>query len=367
MKANNVIEINGRLYNAKTGQPLSSNQPAKTTAAKPRSIDGFRKSPATKPAQPSAPRTSKAIVVQGNSQPKTPSSSAAASKPRTTGTKASMKAKQSLTLHRRAVKKPILESAPASSTPQPFANKQALQRSKRAEEIAQSTAISRFQPTVQQSGIAIQPAADTPKGRTEPVPNQNNVVTSVNDSRSTKERLISHAINQAARTSTQTADHQPAHRKKRSFHVARYVSSAALVLVLASYVAYLNIPSISMKVAAHRAGFAAALPSYKPAGYSLSGPIAAAPGQVTIDFSSNTDSRKFSLKQQPTTWDSTALLENYVTKETPNYLTYQDRGLTIYIYNGSSAAWVNGGKMYHLEGQNSQLDTDQLLKLATSV
>ncbi len=122
-----------------------------------------------------------------------------------------------------------------------------------------------------------------------------------------------------------------------------------------------------MKVAAHRAGFAAALPGYKPAGYSLSGPIAYSPGQVTINFGSNTDSRRFSLKQQPTTWDSTALLENYVTKQTPNYLTYQDRGLTIYIFNGSSAAWVNGGMMYQLEGKNSQLDTDQLLKLATSV
>jgi hypothetical protein len=122
-----------------------------------------------------------------------------------------------------------------------------------------------------------------------------------------------------------------------------------------------------MKVAANRAGFAATMPSYQPSGYSLSGPIAYSPGQVTVNFASNSDDRKFSLRQQPTTWDSDALLENYVTKQSDNYLTYQDQGLSIYIFDGTSAAWVNGQKMYIIDGSSSQLDTDQILKLATSI
>ncbi len=367
MKSNNTIEINGKLYDAKTGAPLHSSAPTQRTVApvvKRRSngtsIDGFsrRKSiPVSTGVKPAAKSPQKAVT------PKTKS-------PATRSAAHTVKRapRKSLTLNRSGVQSPKKHTAtPASSTGKKqnsalssSAFKHAdTQRVERAQHVSKSPIITRFKT------VSKQPTPPQ-KSQTGPLAEHLTKTHSTPDTKlSTKERLIQQAVASAVSTA-------PTHAKKhkatgRRNHFSKYASSAAVALVLAGYVAYLNVPSISMKVAAHRAGFAAAMPSYRPAGYSLRGPIAYSPGQVTVNFKSNTDDRKFSLKQQPTTWDSTALLENYVTKQNPSYLTYQDKGLTIYIYDGSSAAWVNGGTLYNLEGKDSKLDTDQLLKLATSV
>ena len=87
-----------------------------------------------------------------------------------------------------------------------------------------------------------------------------------------------------------------------------------------------------------------------------------------INFGSNTDDRHFTIQQQPSSWDSEALKENFVAKESnAEPLTYNDRGLTIYLYNGGDAAWVDGGRFYSIKAGNSQLDTNQILDLATSM
>lgn len=146
------------------------------------------------------------------------------------------------------------------------------------------------------------------------------------------------------------------------------MSAGLAAIVLLGYVTYLNVPSVSMKVASSRAGFSATLPSQTPAGYKMQGPIAYSPGQVVMKFGSNTDDRHFTVRQQPTSWDSEALKENFVAKESnAEPLTYNDRGLTIFLYNGGDAAWVDGGKFYSIKSENSQLDTNQVLDLATSM
>ncbi|MFO0971778.1 MAG: hypothetical protein U0520_05545 [Candidatus Saccharimonadales bacterium] len=384
MKVNNTIEINGRLYNASTGEPIhdSATKSALKKLPSSRSVDGFQKVKRSADATTKTSRQSTAITVTNDTDLKHKPSATSfphQSLPpaRATANHIKRKAKHSTTLHRQAVNKPSIPAADtvAPQSPKPQQPARISQRLARAHDIEKSSAISHFTRSA---------ATPTPAASTEPTQEQKvSVAPRQSDktqlppkhttvphatSKNTKERLINQAITAAvAQHHTEATKHPAPKKHRRHAHLTRYASTAALILLVGGYVAYLNVPSISMKVAAHRAGFAAALPGYRPAGYSLSGPIAYSPGQVTINFGSNTDSRRFSLKQQPTTWDSTALLENYVTKQTPNYLTYQDRGLTIYIFNGSSAAWVNGGKMYQLEGKNSQLDTDQLLKLATSV
>jgi hypothetical protein len=141
--------------------------------------------------------------------------------------------------------------------------------------------------------------------------------------------------------------------------------SALSVLLLVGYVTYLNMPTISMRIAANRAGFAATMPGYKPAGYSLHGPVAYSPGEVNLAFNSNTNADSFTLAQHQTNWDAQALLDNYVSKQTNDYLTYQEKGLTIYIYDGK-AAWVNGGVWYNVGG-TAKLSSDQILQMATSM
>jgi hypothetical protein len=391
MKSTNIIELNGKLYDAKTGAQLKKSttpkavatptpQPPVSVAKKrplpqtPKSIDGFT------PRRKATPSVAKlAPVPVKKPLPVTPGTAAAARKPASNIKQA---IKRSQTLNRSVVTAPNL--AVRSSKDQPTTDTESLTSSalkhadstrlNRAKHIAQSQVISKFGEAAKAS--APHKAADKPhKNLTDHLAAAQTAAVDEHTAiqrQSTKERLIKKALDSAVQTSPAQPLSKKAQkslakkRSPRSFK-ARYASTAFAALLLAAYVAYLNIPSISMKVAAHRAGFAASLPSYKPSGYSLRGPIAYSPGQVTLNFASNTDQRKFALKQQPTTWDSTALLENFVTKKSANYLTYQDSGLTIYIIDGTSAAWVNGGKLYHVEGENSQLDTDQLLKLATSV
>ncbi len=383
MKSNNIIELNGKLYDAKTGVPLQKKTPATHTSAnKPKtqrikSVDGFspRSTGASKVTRTTSQATPKSISVKKEAQ-----HSPKPSVHRSASQSVKRTAKRSTTLNRSvvhaptfAVSAPIAESAPA--LPQETFTSSALKhadssRISRAKQVNKSSVISRFgsnQTVSPKKEVAPVPELTQHLQKTHEAPTK--ASTAEQKRTSTKERLIKKAIDAAiASNPVQAANSKQSknHISKRSRKTS-YATTAVAALLVAGYVAYLNVPSISMKVAAHRAGFAANLPGYKPAGYSLKGPIAYSPGQVTLNFASNTDQRRFTLKQQPTTWDSTALLENFVTKKSPNYLTYQDSGLTIYIIDGSSAAWVNGGKLYHVEGKNSQLDTDQLLKLATSV
>lgn len=389
MKSKNIIEINGKKYDANTGAPL--HKPSKTSHATHtktaksnsgvshgRTIDGFHKQTGQINRRSAHPKSVAPITHQKESAKQAPK---IASTMRHTPKKAPLKARRSTTLNRSVVKVPSITTAVNVTLPTTSTAKQSpvvssalkqsdLTRLKRAQEVSKSSVISRF-------NTPLNSPATTSKQPENPLTNHmvnlNHSVSAPHQQAtekrvSTKEHLVKKAIESASNNSVAPI-HKKAAKKPRSkkSHFAQYTSTAIAALVLAGYVAYLNVPSISMKVAAHRAGFAATLPTYKPGGYGLRGPIAYSPGQVTLNFASNTDDRRFSLTQQPTTWDSTALLENYVTKQTQNYLTYQDRGLTIYIFNGSDAAWVNAGKLYHVKGENAQLDTDQLLKLATSV
>jgi len=390
MKSNNIIELNGKLYDARTGSPLESKVNHKNTphhTQKPavkkqpsrtvKSIDGF--SPRRAGSASTIKPVLKPQVVE-----KKPAQVPAVRKSnvnRSANTSIKRSVKRSSTLNRAVVKAPNFTTSTPVDTPQKpeeTVSSGALKhadslRMDRAKHINKSGAISKFgtsTPTLSKTSekkpSLTEHLQSTHAKLVEPAvsePHQKNLLT--------KERLIKKAIDSAIASNPVQAANNKTHVKtsKRSKSKSRagFATTALAALVLVGYVAYLNVPSISIKVAAHRAGFAAQLPAYKPAGYSLKGPIAYSPGQVTLNFASNTDQRKFTLKQQPTTWDSTALLENFVTKKGSNYLTYQDSGLTIYILDGTSAAWVSGGKLYQVEGKNSQLDTDQLLRLATSV
>jgi len=366
MKTSNTVEINGKLYDAKTGLPVNK-KPTLTklhskNASKIKTIDGFSKT------------TKKISVVQPLEKSKNTSDKKTASEKASTFSRhqainAHTKPKKSQTLHRRSVKAPnIITSSDHGQTPKPVSsaiNIASSKREQRAKSINKSSAISRFgtlgSSVINKTETHSEPTPTASLTQHLAVSHLTNPVVSKPGTQ-TKEMLIKKAVDEAVNKPTAKKI-----KKHKKTSLTKFASAFAVILLLTGYVAYLNIPGISMKVAASRAGFTAALPGYTPGGYSLATPINYSPGIVSIDFHSNTDNRKFTLKQQPSTWDSTALLENFVSKKTKQYLTYQDRGLTIYIYDGSSAAWVNGGKMYSLEGNGSQLDTDQLLKLATSM
>lgn len=357
---NNTIEINGKLYDARSGQPIKKptvQSPVKSTTGG-KYVDGVRK-PAARTAA-SKPTSKKAAET---AKPKSTRQTTRAAAP-----KAATKPRRSSTLHRRSVKRPKLEVAIqkhvgelAEEVPDTRAGiipKTDKTRVKRAQKIPRSTVIGRFYPnaaTTKEAEASQHPLTQhVKKTHTKNVqPKQQRPTTkqpTKNHTHAAAERIVK--------------AHTKTHAKRR--RLSGYVTTAAVVLLLGGYVAYLNIPDISMRVAANRAGFAASMP-HTPSGYRLSGPIAYSPGQVVVNFNSNTDDRRFSVKQQPTSWDSLALLENYVAQQSDTHATYQDRGLTIYVYDGGNAAWVSDGKMYTVEGKNAQLAINQILDIAASM
>ncbi|HMI09752.1 MAG TPA: hypothetical protein VK497_05155 [Candidatus Saccharimonadales bacterium] len=153
---------------------------------------------------------------------------------------------------------------------------------------------------------------------------------------------------------------------RRFSRTASVMSASIAVLLLAGYFTYLNMPHLSVRVAAAQAGINASYPEYNPDGYSLSGPIAYSQGEVDMKFASNSGPQNFSIKQSKTSWDSSAVQENYVKQKWgDDYMPYSERGLTIYAHDGN-AVWVNNGILYTIEG-DAPLSSSQIRSLATSL
>jgi hypothetical protein len=153
-------------------------------------------------------------------------------------------------------------------------------------------------------------------------------------------------------------------RTKRRFRAPTLVTAALAVMLLGGYVAYVNMPSISVRVAANHAGVDARNP-HVPSGYSIDGPIAYSPGQVTIKYKSNGGGDGYSFTQANSAWNDNAVRDNLVKTASQDYETLVVGDLTIYRY-GDRAAWINDGVLYTLNG-NDHLGNNQILEIANSI
>lgn len=159
--------------------------------------------------------------------------------------------------------------------------------------------------------------------------------------------------------------------KEQSF-LAKYrriigLSSVGVaVLALAGYFAYANLPNLAVQVASMQAGINASYPTYQPSGYGMRTPVKSSDGQVSMEYTADTGPQTYTVTQVKSSWDSSALLQNYVKgASSGSYTTYNESGLTIYTY-GTNAAWVSGGILYTIKG-NAPLSSDQIRKIATSM
>lgn len=368
----NVIEINGKKYNAVTGT-IIENQP------KPRSANA---NPIFKPA------AQKPVVDGFVRRPKNPNPA------RLSNIVASPKVhlQKSQTLMRKAVKKPTkhlaehIKSVKQTSGIKNHVFKANIQkhstgsidpkRKLHAAQIKKSGFINRFGSTVKSiSDTHILPHKDAHvkplKVQSQPPAHQDYATFSRANTSPTAD-LLDKAL-QAA----QGHNEQP-YKYKHSLHKriakkigisgrAMAVSSAVLAgLLLGGFYAYQNVPNLAMRVAAARAGFGATMPSYHPSGFSFKGPVQYSAGQVIVSFKSNTDDRNYHLTQQASNWNSDSLLNNFVVASGKEYQTAQDKGRTIYIFDRNSATWVNGGVWYQLDGK-SDLTSDQIVRIAASL
>lgn len=187
-----------------------------------------------------------------------------------------------------------------------------------------------------------------------------------------KQEAISQAMAEAKpkhEKAKQYHHHAKAHAKAHRGKVARFMSIASAsvaVLLLGAYFTYLNMPALSTRVAAAQAGIGAGYPGYTPSGYSLNGPVAYQQGSVTMKFAANAGPQNYTLSQAHSDWDSSALLEDYVSPQAgSNYITTTTGGLTIYSYD-STSVWVNNGILYTIHG-NSTLSDEQIQRIAASL
>lgn len=182
-----------------------------------------------------------------------------------------------------------------------------------------------------------------------------------------KEQEIKKAINSAKKL--------PSQKKRKRSSVFGNFGWARLTLMITcattavfAFIYFISSTSsdVSLKVAASQSGIEASYPDYIPRGYELSD-ITSASGKVTMNFK-NSDGEAFTLVEESSTWDSNALLNNYIREnyEDDSYAVVVEQGLTIYMGN-SWEAWVNGGILYKLNVTAGSLTKKQLKTIATSV
>lgn len=170
----------------------------------------------------------------------------------------------------------------------------------------------------------------------------------------------------AANTGALTQSAQPSAPAK-GLKASSVALSLVGLLLIGGYIWQVNYPNLALKVAGSKAGISANFPGYIPNGWKLSGNIQSSPGNISYNIANTKAGASLQVSESKTEWDSQALAENYVAPKASNYLALQAQGLTIYLYDGNQASWVNNGTWYRIEGSASGLSQDQIIKVATSL
>jgi hypothetical protein len=381
-----TIEINGQKYDAKTGKVLRHGTVAPTASTKAN---------APKLKQPiSNGKTIDGITRNSNNQNLQPSRVATVlAKPQALAHKISQvrlpaqpvhrTVEKSRTLIRSVVKKPLsiagIHSTSSfignqSSTPTAVNNRRPLPppahtATINAKHIAMSPTISHFG-TMTKNGftkVVSSMGVATPPSSLEASPPL--VFTKHGRGKHEKPQVFNHHIpKNNYQTSAKSASEKTAKRLSRRIKIKPKMAAICVTILavfcLGGFLAYQNVPSVAMRVAAKSAGFNGRLPDDIPAGYSFEG-ISSAKNSITIKYRSNSDNRKFYITQKPTPWTSDSLLTNYVKAQGVLHQTSPVNGLAVYIYNGGNATWVDKGVWFNIVGENS-LSADQLASIAGS-
>ena len=184
--------------------------------------------------------------------------------------------------------------------------------------------------------------------------------------------LKDQAIQKALASATiQSSDDNKKAKKTTHIHfgvgrVLLALGCAAAAVFAVVYFVNLNMPDISLRVAAMQTGIDPSYPKYVPRDYSVSS-ITSEAEKITLEFKNSDTNQSFSLIEEKSAWDTNALLSNYVKEEYgEKYSMVREQGLTIYV-SGSDAAWVNGGIVYKIKANDGVLTNKQIRSIAISL
>jgi len=366
MKNNNVLIINGRHYDALTGQLIN---PSDQTTPKTRSIDGFQPVKKSRPAADSQLNASEQSIDSSNQS---------VIQHQKTGRAHDIVVSRSMhstlttkPLMRIGLKKPSRTVKPISKLQAPIISKQPVAKLHthrsaalipRTEGIHRSNQVKHFskhhssESSLWGSSPSAQPSSSSIANIIDPVTSQTNKLQNVID-----RGLQKASSHDQPNPSNKSRRHKPKRSKLKVFNIV--VGVLALLLII-SFVIARNIPGIDVRIASARSGVQAEIPTYIPAGFRFLAPIKYGQGTVTVIFASG--NKSFRIVQQNSSWDSLSLRDSFVSIIDPNYKIVQAGGRLVYLYGQANATWVNQGIWYQIT-DNANLTTASLLKIATSL
>ena len=159
-------------------------------------------------------------------------------------------------------------------------------------------------------------------------------------------------------------------KAKKSGRVKKFIFALACSTACVAAIGVLvkiNIPDISVRVAATQTGIKASYPSFIPKDFQLSSVSSTANNSVVLTFK-DSNNHSFEISEKSSSWDSTALLNNFVKPDWgEDYTIIREQGITIY-YTGNKAAWVNGGLLFKLTADSAKtLSKQQVKNIVTSL
>ncbi|MDB5182714.1 MAG: hypothetical protein JWO47_498 [Candidatus Saccharibacteria bacterium] len=346
-----IIEFNGQRFNARTG----------------RLIDGI-----SAPISPTKPTISDMAPANHASRALTPSK------------QVHKTLQPSKTLMRRAVQKPstitdrktvamdVVSHTPGQTAVEKFHSVSA-ERDLRAGKIRQNSLVNRFGGELHASKSVIAPEKLNmlPEEQTVREVLASPLLSAKYDNRSATSKMLDKSLRSAT-------SHEEKPIKKAKLHhrlgskvglsakAASIAAGSLAVLLVGGFVAYQNIPNLSIRYASAKAGVHASLPTYQPAGFAINSHVGYSPGVISVAYKANADNRAYTITQKTTNWNSDALKEHLMGTTGIIPQSYPDNGQTIYLHDNNQADWVNNGVWYSITG-NSNLNTDQLIKIATSL
>ncbi|MCA9330045.1 DUF4367 domain-containing protein [Candidatus Saccharibacteria bacterium] len=368
----NTITINGRVYDAKTGKPVS----IKSTNTASASVKVIKPTKVL-------PKIQKATTTDNKQVSMAQSTNIKKVAIRTTGTVSSAmhrRTERTKTLSRATVKKPAQTKTArtiSGTIKQPskiVVHSKGKEIIKPKPTIVRSNRINHFSKTsvtvVHKTNIPVvnaprQKVKHTTKlksydiSNTPPMPQQKTTQYQI------KNLPISDNIfNQALRSAT---SHKNTHKiPTKNNRLGKIGLIGLSVLILGVFFSYQNAPRIALHKAKTTIGFDAKIPNYNPAGFRRIGPVQYQRGMVVLNFQSNSDDRQYAVTQTSTDIDNADIPSKYLDGVSKDYQTTNVKGQTVYIYNNSRATWINQGVWYTIDG-NANLGKDQLVNIVASI